>query len=69
MTYSDTRAQGAPTAGFGVRAAVGRLLRGMLVERRARLAQHRLGELDDHILRDMGIRRGDIADAVRGRAR
>lgn len=47
------------------------LLRRWLEERR----QHRrmrhsmleLSRLDDHLLRDMGISRGDIRDALRGR--
>jgi uncharacterized protein YjiS (DUF1127 family) len=29
------------------------------------LAAHRLGQLDDHLLRDIGLGRADIADVVR----
>jgi uncharacterized protein YjiS (DUF1127 family) len=37
--------------------------------RRQRVAELRLRRLDEHLLRDIGIDRGDISDAVRGRRR
>lgn len=47
------------------------LLRSWLDERRQRrrerLSMLELSRLDDHLLRDMGITRGDIRDAIRGR--
>ena len=35
--------------------------------RAAALAQRRLGQLDDHLLRDIGLDRADIPAAARGR--
>jgi len=34
-------------------------------QRAAALARHRLRQLDDHLLRDIGIDRADIAEVVR----
>lgn len=53
-----------PSSRFG-------LLRGWLAERRQRrrmrMSMLELSRLDDHLLRDMGISRADIRDALRGR--
>lgn len=50
---------------FSLSRHLDRFLAGQKKSRNVRLARHRLRSLDDHLLRDIGIERGDIDEAVR----
>lgn len=49
------------------RSGLGALWRAWRRRRALRRAGAHLGRLDDNLLRDIGLHRGDIDDAVRGR--
>ena len=50
-----------------VRTALGRLVAWATEWWRVRAATHRLSRLDDRLLADLGLRRDEIAERVRGR--
>jgi uncharacterized protein YjiS (DUF1127 family) len=50
----------------GSLSGIARLMSALIVEFRARRAARRLMELDDYMLRDMGLSRTDIGRVVRG---
>jgi uncharacterized protein YjiS (DUF1127 family) len=66
QTAARVRAAFVRLAGSGlVRAGMG-VVRALIRERRARRAAAQLREWDDRMLHDIGLRRADIASAVRG---
>jgi uncharacterized protein YjiS (DUF1127 family) len=69
VRYTDAGSGGASRSqpsrfGAGI---FGRLFRRIAEEQELRRDIRRLSELDDHMLQDIGIVRGDIEDRVRGR--
>jgi uncharacterized protein YjiS (DUF1127 family) len=65
MAYHDTHAR-SRNAAAGPRGLFGSIVAGLRRRHAARQAERRLMRLDDHMLRDLGIERGQIEDLVHG---
>ncbi|MDX1433853.1 MAG: DUF1127 domain-containing protein, partial [Gammaproteobacteria bacterium] len=59
-------AQGLRGAARWLASGIGAALRGARERHRLRVAERQLGALDDRLLRDIGLTRGDIPAVVRG---